>query len=235
MPSQQRNNYYSALLLNNIGVSLLQNGYNKPALATLKDALQAMNQIFRLRSPSDSTRKVQKAQKRMKISGLLDFPQVTEAPLSYREGRVVQQGETGASIGALSPVTIEIPENVLDFQVLGRDPDLEIAVMLSNLALSYHMLASSRAESPIVSVELTDNALHLCNMASSIVTSRFVMCETEDDESRVLSVALLVTGNTKHICNETGRVSDADNCDLKYQRINGVFQLSANSAIQSSA
>jgi hypothetical protein len=222
MLSRDVNNhdYHSALALNNIGVLLLEAGSYERALVTLKDAVNAMHSVFAGDGESCTTVDVQykllKANKRLhrQVSG-------TEERVLYSliyEKKHIPLLWSHACLTELRPTMIQFSHFTASFNVTGRDPDMESVVVLANAGLSYY-LVSKTAKRRELAESLVQNSYHVLNLAANIVTTRFACCEDSSEESRLMTVAILVTGLMAHIYHETGRVSDAKKFETKYHRL----------------
>jgi hypothetical protein len=217
--------YHSTLLLNNIGVLLLEQGSYKQAARTLRDSLEAMRKIFNgrsLASPAlDLSRSANQARKHIQSS---DSSNETSIALFLADKGIVAGKHDCTSFEYLLPVTIQIPESAVGFTTIGRDPQLEMSVIFNNIGIALYLLCSDESTSPSASSVSTDSresALRMMSLASSVVSSRFALClcDDMDEESRIMSVALIVTGNTIHLCQAAGQASDAKLYTDKYQRM----------------
>jgi len=213
--------YRGALVLNNVGVSMLEHGCYKEAVSTLKDAVYAMT-CFCRPSPScwDVGQKVKQAFKTLAGSHPLQTSYLRIETVSY-EDRIFplqcltdndEEGEgynVQSMTGRLRPTRIEFPDDISS-GCSERDSELESAVLLCNYGIAY-FLFSKTVVGHSTSIKLLENAHTVFELASSIVSNRFASCQDSDyiDEARILSVVLLVVGNVSQVHQETGKWADA--------------------------
>jgi len=117
--------------------------------------------------------------------------------ITYEDSFVPVQKLASTPVRCFHPARIDIPDD--DGESLNeRDADLETVVMLCNFGLSYYLMSTIHPDSSRRS-SLLHNARSLLALASDVIAKRFADCETEIDEVRILSVALLVTSNLIHV------------------------------------
>jgi hypothetical protein len=216
--------YHRALLLNNLGVLLLDRGNYKKAACAFKDSLNAMKQIFYDASPKSSrsldlAHKMQRLRKH--IQPLISSGELSNS-LTFWNNRIAMGDQDQIAFGSLRSVVITIPESPAAFVSMGRDPQLEMAVIFSNAGIAFFRLSSVRPSSSSpksVPMDVQEHAMSMMSLASKLVSERFALCDDMDEESRLMSVALVVTGNTTQLHQEAGRSLDAKAYGDKYQRM----------------
>jgi hypothetical protein len=214
--------YHSSLQLNNLGVSLLEKGRYKHAACALKDALKTMKMLFKKqRTPPRGLQLARKLeQARMYNGGALLSP-ANSNTLTYHNSQIKLEEQEQVHFGSIHPVAIDISQDPNNFSTTGRDPQLEMAVILNNIGIAFFHVSNADCciGASSTSTSIQEQALNMMSLASSVMLDRFAMCDDLEDEARLMSVALIVTGNTMNICHLLGRTSDAkDHCN-KYQRM----------------
>jgi hypothetical protein len=214
-------NYHSALQLNNIGVSLLEKGRYKQAACVLKDALKGMKMLFKKKKAPRALhleRKLEQARMHNEINVSSTGESST---LTYSNSQIVLEEHGQVHCGSIHPVAIEISHDPSTFSTTGRDPQLEMAVILNNAGIAFFHVSNSICctGSSSTSTSIQEQALSMMNLASSVMLDHFAICDDIKDEARLMSVALVVTGNTMNICRVSGRTSDAKDHSNKYQRM----------------
>lgn len=234
--------YRCALMLNNIGVELLENGSHQQAMNTLNDSLIAMKALVNQESSSEFTDtdvtlknskvRLQKALKRLQRtksgapSDLRTFV--------YENCFIPDHGLK--SFDSIRPTKIALPESEVQFRQSRRDTDLETVVVLSNVGLSYYLVSGMmQEESSQVAEALLKRSFHVLTIASDILANRFAMCNSEAEESRIMTVALLVTGNLMHVCREKGYEEESSRHQQKYLRLGNAIHLKVGPGFVSAA
>lgn len=221
MNMQLITDYHSALQLNNIGVSLLEKGRNKHAACVLKDALKCMKMLFTKQRNHRELHLAKKLEQARMYNGITVPSAGKSIPLTYINGQIVLEDHEQVHFGSIHPVTIAITEDPSTFTTTGRDPQLEMAVIMNNTGIAFFHVSTSDccAGASLTSTIIQEQALHMMSLASSVMLEHFAICDDIKDEARLMSVALVVTGNTMNICRLSGRTADAkDHCN-KYQRM----------------
>lgn len=236
--------YHAALLLNNIGVALLTEGYNRDALVALKDSLHAMKTVFRFHNEGSAEvettfevhQKLRKAKQRwMEHTGnSTSTDSCTDgitAESFYYEHCCIPQLSTEGCIPQLSTeeslqscevraTTISLPADSSHHSANGRDPDLETVVIICNLARSCYLVSETVLPTKRkLALQLLNQTFSVLDLAFDIISNRFALCEDDAEESRLLTVALLVTGTAKEIYRKTGHDTQAADMKDRYHRL----------------
>jgi len=255
--------YRGALIMNNLGVSLLERGCYKPAMSTLKDAVHSMRVAFQQKqnkpcgsattkqhqhSSSDVDKKVRKAFKRWsKTRAKIDPARTSSSQrqrldsVSYEDSFVSlpcldwynitdrhqddEENLEGCYCQCFRPTRIEVPDEPCCMS--DREAELETVVVLCNFGLSYYLISKAMEagqqekdeEKGVTSARLLKDALGIFDLASNILANRFAMCCDDIDEAKVLSVALLVSGNLAKIHRDTGNTKAANELSAKCDSI----------------
>lgn len=175
---------------------------------TLKDAVAAMKCVFRQTDCCDVERRVHKALKRFeKAKPVEKGASCSLDTLSYEDSLIpLYRIQERISFTALRPTRIDLPEILAD-DLSDRDHDLETVVMLVNFGLSYFLLSTTLQDAVVID-KLRNNAQDIFNLASDVITNRFANCESDLEETHLMTVALLVTGNMIRVLQEQGESPD---------------------------
>jgi len=234
--------YKCALLLNNLGVSLMERGCYQQAMTTLRDAMAAINSVMTAGSDdnNDSSRSsVKKWMKRASKRSARAQPQAKPSPrlqtITYEDGLIpllcLHDGTSEdcySVTGCLRATAIDVPDCLSEEYLNERDVDLDIILLLSNFGLAYYLMASTQTttSSPEITKKLVDNANSVFEIAVANVADRFGSLDEEDEIMRatLLEISLLITGNVSQIKLEMGQTSDARACYEKYHKIREALQ-----------
>jgi hypothetical protein len=229
--SKPNEDYYAALQLNNIGIDFICKGHHKEAVMTLSDSLTSMKKVFKVHAGAgvtpmtmdascDVQRKLQRAKQRwIKLCSAAN-PQeedegtfgarLAEDTLLYENCFIPALCTTPAAANPpprlLRPTRIALPRDASNFGARNRDPDLEVVVILSNLSASFYLMSETIKDENLKTLqELHRQTANLFDLASNIVTNRFADCDGSIEEAKLISVALLVSGNAVHFYKATGQ------------------------------
>jgi len=228
-----------------MGVSLLERGCFKQSMLTLKDAVHAMKGVFHTRcaqheqeGPDAVQKMMRKACRRFTQPEVDAFacpsmnePRESMDTVSYDDSLVPLIGLRERCLQtAFRPARIELPgpdpeelyNSCSEDCEVGRDPDLETVVVLNNFAISYYVLAKNTTMEDgdsYTSAKLLENAQSIFDLASGIITNRFSKCDDLMEETRIMAVAFLLTGNIARVLSETGRHEEAEAFSQKYLKI----------------
>jgi hypothetical protein len=223
-PQSLTQEHRAAIVLNNMGVSLLERRAYTQGMETLKDAIFLMKRVFRPTASSSSfdTNKISSSYADVKLRRAIKrmaspkpVPSSVNVDVIFHDGSLSETLRGNSSSPYTCPIRIEADD--IDYQE-DRDPDLESAVMLYNFGIA-HICLSKLSKKPS---KLQEAALKLFDMASTIVSNsntipqrRFENEICEMTETRLLlEVAVLKT--VVKLLTEMGKYSEAN---ASYQQL----------------
>jgi hypothetical protein len=197
--------YRGAIALNNYGVTFLEKGDYRSALATLKDAVTSMKMAFQPASGS----KVEK--ERSDVSSLLKKATKRSRPLNSQQERPLSsmrafsvtddEFEAAHTVkqalfreNMVADALYSIRFEVKDIETHEKDMDLESAIMLNNFGLAHLCLYRSDVNSPNAST-LINGAYIIFSLARSLFVKNLYNPREESLHVRYLLFGAVVTRN----------------------------------------
>lgn len=215
--------YASVLHMNNIGVTLLQNGAFRQALDTFKDATPLMQRVLpqtRPASPKDQPKEVilcRLKQAKQRLSHLkLNPSSLTVEALCIQDTDAAKRIQSilkyGPSPSLYYPIYTTEPTIFEE-----RDADIDSAILLYNFALCHICLSRvSCAE------KLLQAAHRLLVLSLSILEHRAETCDDIFHQSAIVLLASIVTKNMAQVLFEMNRIDEAE---LAFSRLEELTDL----------
>jgi hypothetical protein len=219
--------YRGAVMLNNMGVALLEGGAFLQGLETLKDAIAVMKLVNPAVDKTSTTTssqveaKLQQARHRVQNMETATSS-VSVTVIFYDDGnlsnmRSVLQNEASSTLAF--PMHIEFSEFSYPDD---RDTDLESIIFLYNFAVAHICLSRVKKEHQI-STKLQESALMLFNLANRIVCNLTSFCDDNIHQIRLLFVSAMVLNNIVGALSEQGRVAEAEEAQNRLTQLRAIF------------
>lgn len=203
--------YRGALVLNNLGVTLIERGFYEDALVTLRDGVTAMRYAVRPNpfhpiGLSVVQEALHRAYARLQVpdrgNALCSALQSVSFECSVIPFPANPEQSSWSIESFLRPTRIDIPSFVCDPSE--RDPDLETSLILCNFALSHYLLSTTIQDLSAMG-ELLEDSLRVFDLVSLLLDNRFAVCHDSMEEASLMTVGLHLTGNVLNVLRRCGQ------------------------------
>lgn len=226
--------YKGIIALNNIGVTLLERACYRQAMTVFKSAIHLMKNIFgdehiqeHQSDLRDTERHLQLAHKVLASSllhGSTSYPQkiagfeICFGDMNFTAMKSLLQQNAKSSVG----VPLRIGDMCVQEIYLGQDTDLETAILMYNMGLSYQF-AADEATDPSSICDMLSGCRRLFQFAASILLARSEVCCGGIDLLCVLFASSLVLANLSYI-NEAPSDWMPHDCSLSKEAQTNLFK-----------